>query len=196
MKKLGAGMVTALGWLLLGQAAQAVPGQTIDEATAWIQANSTLRPTAGEKLLVRKSDTPAQRFSFQASVLQVGKAAPSNDRSGGIIRTESFTLFDMINGVTQPRLEESLRAIYGPAIYQDYSRAQAIYTYPSRSDLAQAQNQKAPLMAALQGELRSGDRYAYWVEIAQTKEGYAYSGQITVFLKQDIDKLEAELRNR
>ncbi|BAZ86559.1 hypothetical protein [Dolichospermum compactum] len=52
------------------------------------------------------------------------------------------------------------------------------------------------LKQSLKGELRIGDRYGYWVEIAQPKEGKAIIGKITVLLKADIDKLETELRTR
>lgn len=172
----------------------ALPGQTADEAAAWIQANPTLRPGIGERLLVRKSDTAAQRFTFRASPIPPGLATPSQGLS--IIRSERISLFDMINGVTQERLEESLRVIYGIDIYQDYSRARLVYRYPTPEMVAQARNQNAPLLALLQGELRLGDRYAYWVEVAQNRDGFAYNGQINVLLPQDLDTLEIELRNR
>lgn len=45
----------------------------------------------------------------------------------------------------------------------------------------------------MQGEVRQGDRYAYWIETVQTRSGEAYNGQIHVFLIEDINKLEAEL---
>lgn len=174
--------------------ANALPGQTTDEVAAWIQAHPTLRPDSGEKLLVTKSDTPAQRFIFQASILAPGRVISLGNPA--LIRSERISLFDMINGVTQERLEESLRVIHGIDIYQDYQRAQVIYDYPTQVTIDEARNQNVPLLAALEGQLRAGDRYAYWVEIAQTREGYAYTGQINVFLKEDLDKLEVELRNR
>jgi hypothetical protein len=34
------------------------------------------------------------------------------------------------------------------------------------------------------------------MEVAQPKNGKAYTGQMLVFLKTDLDKLEAELRSR
>jgi hypothetical protein len=179
---------------LLAERVQALPGQTPDEAVVWIQANSTLRPVRGEKLLVRKSDTPAQRFTFSASPLQVGRA--SSGATGGIIRTEEISFFDMQNGVNRDRLQETLRIIYGPAIYQDYAQAKTLYTYPTQKTLDQSINRDAPLLAAIQGEVREGDRYAYWLEIAQQQNGFAYTGKMTVFLKDDVPKLEAELRNR
>lgn len=179
---------------LLAGRVQALPGQTPDEAVVWIQANPTLRPVRGEKLLVRKSDTPAQRFTFSASPQQVGRA--SSGATGGIIRTEETSFFDLQNGVTRDRLQETLRVIYGPAVYQDYAQAKTLYAYPTQKNLDQAVNRDMPLLAALQGEVREGDRYAYWLEVARQKNGFAYTGKIIVFLRDDLPKLEAELRNR
>lgn len=184
----------SLGLSLLSGRAQALPGQSPDEAVVWIQANPTLRPVRGEKLLVRKSDTPAQRFMFSALPLQVGRA--SSGSTGGIIRTEEISFFDMQNGVTRDRLQETLRIIYGPIIYQDYAQAKTLYTYPTQKTLDQSVNRDTPLLAAIQGEVREGDRYAYWLEVARQQNGFAYTGKITVFLKDDLPKLEAELRSR
>jgi hypothetical protein len=186
------GLSLALG--LLAGRVEALPGQTPSEAVVWIQANPTLRPVRGEKLLVRKSDTPAQRFTFSATPLQVGRA--SSGATGGIIRTEEISFFDIQNGVTRDRLQEALRAIYGPTVYQDYTQARTLYAYPTQKTLDQSINRDAPLLAALQGEVREGDRYAYWLEIARQKNSFAYTGKITVFLRDDLPKLEAELRNR
>ncbi len=194
-------MLPRLGLILLPFAllpfanpALALPGQAAEEVTAWIQAHPTLRPKSGEKLVVESSDTAAQRFSFQASVLPVGRVAFSKDRSK--IRDERLALFDAVNGVTPQRLEESLRVIYSLDIYQDYNNARVIYDYPNQSAINEARNQKTPIREALKGQLRLGDRYAYWWEVAQPKQGKAFTGQMTVFLKTDLDKLEAELRNR
>ncbi|UBF26867.1 hypothetical protein K9N68_02440 [Kovacikia minuta CCNUW1] len=173
---------------------QALPGQTPDEAQTWIQANPTLRPEPGEKLLIRRSATPAQRFIFRSSLLQAGRA--STGPTGGVIRTEEISLFDMLNGITPYRLEESLRSIYGVNVYQDYNRARIIYAYPDQVRWNQAINQNTPLLAAIQGQVRQGDRYAYWLEIARRQDGYAYTGRATVFLKSDLPKLMSELQNR
>jgi hypothetical protein len=190
-----------VAWFLLGitlftplEAAQALPGQASDQVATWIQANPTLKPNRGEKLMVRKSDSAAQRFIFEASLLSPGRLSAS--KSGGFIRSEKLTLFDMLNGITKYRLEESLRSVYGPDLFQDYDRAKVVYTYPSPGTRQQSINQKAPLLEALQGELRQGDRYAYWLEIAQSKDSVAYAGRVTVFLKEDLDKLTAELKSR
>lgn len=190
--KSGLWAIVLLG--LVATPARALPGQTTDEVAAWIKANPTLRPGRGEKFLVTKSDSAAQRFTFEASLLPPGRIKSSPNAR--VIRSERLTVFDMLNGVTQNRLQESLRAIYGLEVSQDFDRAQLIYSYPSEATIQQAVTQKNPLLASLQGELRQGSRYAYWLEIAQTPEGLAYSGRLTVFLRADIDKLEAELRNR
>jgi len=187
------GTVLCLGAILpcLVQAAHAIPGQTADEAAAWIRANPTLRPSSGERLLVRKAETPAQRLTFQALPLQVGRAAIGF--GGSIIRTEELSLFDMVNGVTFFRLEESLRSIYGPTIYQDYAQARRVFAYPTAPVVGRAVNRNTPLLAATQGEVREGDRYAYWLEITRRPDGLAYSGRLTVFLREDLPKLQTEL---
>ncbi|EKQ67408.1 hypothetical protein OsccyDRAFT_3671 [Leptolyngbyaceae cyanobacterium JSC-12] len=184
----------AITLMFLGKSAHALPGQTADEAASWIQANPTLRPASGERLLVRKSDSPAQRFTFQALPIQVGRAATGF--GGSVIRTEELALFDMIKGITFFRLEEALRAIYGPAIYQDYAQATKVYNYPTQGVIGQAINRNTPLLAATQGEVRAGDRYAYWLEITRRPDGFAYAGRLTVFLREDLPKLEAELKRR
>lgn len=188
IRGIGIGILLALS----AGAVQALPGQSPDEAAAWIQAHPTLRPTSGEKLLIRRSATPAQRFTFRSSLLQVGRASPGP--TGGIIRTEEISIYDMLNGVTRDRLQESLRSIYGAKIYQDYAQAKIIETYPNPTSLNRSVNQNAPLMAALQGEVREGEQYAYWLEIARRSDGYAYAGKILVFLRSDLPKLETELR--
>jgi len=94
------------------------------------------------------------------------------------------------------RLQESLRVIYGLDIYQDFKRAQVLYEYPDESAINSARMARTPIREALKGELRVGDRYAYWLEVAQPRNGKAFTGQMTVLLKSDLNKLETELRNR
>ncbi len=180
--------------ILLNSPVQALPGETTEDVTAWIKAHPTLQPKQGERLFVSKSDTAAQRFTFQASVLPPGKVTFTKDRNK--IRTERMTMFDAVNGITLKRLEESLRVIYNTDVYQDYNDAQIVYQYPNQSAINTARLAKTPIREALQGELRVGDRYAYWVEIAQPRTGKAITGKITVLLKADLDKLETELRTR
>lgn len=180
--------------LFVHSSAQALPGQPTDDVETWIKAHPTLRPRTNERFLVTKSDTAAQRFSFQSSVLPPGRVTFSPDRSK--IRSERISMYDAINGMSIERLVESLRIIYGLDIYQDYQRGRVIYEYPNPSAINAARFARTPVREALQGELREGDRYAYWVEVAQPRNGKAYTGQMMVLLKSDLDKLETELRNR
>ncbi|MFN9229213.1 MAG: hypothetical protein ACK6C7_19975 [Pseudanabaena sp.] len=174
----------------------ALPGQTPDQVIDWIRTNPALRPEAGERLLVRKSDTPSRRFQFQASVVLPGIAAIQKSEAN-LIRSEQIRIFDIINGVTRSRLEESLRSIYGPDIMRDYATAKRVYAYPTVAMLQRSQSKNAsPILRALQGELRQGKKYAYWVELLQNGKGSANSGQITVFELESLPKLEQELSNR
>ena len=174
----------------------ALPGQTPDQVIDWIGTNPALRPEAGERLLVRKSDTPSRRFQFQASVVLPGIAAIQKSEAN-LIRSEQIRIFDIINGVTRSRLEESLRSIYGPDIMRDYATAKRVYAYPTVAMLQRSQAKNAsPILRALQGELRQGKKYGYWVELLQNGKGSANSGQITVFELDSLPKLEQELSNR
>ncbi|MFN5764778.1 MAG: hypothetical protein ACK470_10295 [Pseudanabaena sp.] len=173
----------------------ALPGQTPDQVIDWIRTNPALRPEAGERLLVRKSDTPSRRFQFQASVVLPGIAAIQKSEAN-LIRSEQIRIFDIINGVTRSRLEESLRSIYGPDIMRDYATAKRVYAYPTVAMLQRSQSKNAsPILRALQGELRQGKKYAYWVELLQNGKGSSNSGQITVFELDSLPKLEQELSN-
>ncbi|MBE9031093.1 hypothetical protein IQ266_15265 [filamentous cyanobacterium LEGE 11480] len=190
------GIASSLGIAVgLSTPAQALPGQTVAEVAAWMRSNPTIRPGRNEQLIVRKSDSAAQRFSFESSLFAPG-ALVAGSRSGGRIRNETLKLFDMQNGVSKARLEEALRSIYGLDVTQDFDRAEPIYTYPTAATVATGISQNKPILSALHGEIRKGARFAYWVEVARTAEGKAYSGRITVFQHRDIDKLEAEVRNR
>jgi len=174
--------------------ANALPGQPMQEVETWIKAHPTLRPRTGERFLVTKTDTPAQRFSFQAMVSAPGKLTFSNNRN--LSRAERISMYDAINGMSIDKLKESLRRIYGLDIYQDFRGAKVIYEYPNRSTINAARFAGTPIQEALKGELRVGSRYAYWVEVARARNGKAFTGQMTVFLKSDLDKLKEELRNR
>jgi hypothetical protein len=180
--------------LVLAGRANALPGQSTDTVTSWINANPTLRPGIGDGLLVRKVNTPAQRFSFQASILPPGRITVPTDRA--TIRSERLSFYDAVNGITPERLKESLRVIYGLEIYQDYDRARIVYVYPSPETVDLSRRQNLPLLAAQQGELLLGERYAYWIEVTKTEKGKALNGQLTIFLKEDLDKIQTELRSR
>ena len=181
---------------ILMPSAIALPGQPPDQVADWIKTNPALRPEAGERLLVRKSDTASRRFQFQASVVLPGVAQIKGD-GNNLIRSERISIFDVINGVTRSRLEESLRAIYGPEIMRDYAMAERVYAYPTAAMVQRSRARNAsPILAALQGELRQGTKYGYWVELLQNGRGSANSGQITVFELSSLSKLEQELSKR
>ncbi len=177
------------------QSAIALPGQTPDQVADWIKTNPALRPENGERLLVRKSDTPSRRFQFQASILLPGIAEIKGNAY--VIRSEQIKLFDIINGVTRSRLEESLRSIYGPEIMRDYATAKRVYAYPTAATVARSQGKNASsILWALQGELRQGKKYGYWIEVLQNGKGSANSGQVTVFELQSLPKLEQDLMSK
>jgi len=180
--------------ILSGGRAQALPGQPVEEVSAWIQASPTFRPISGESLLVRKSNTPAHRFEFEASVMPPGRL--TSIRGGGRIRSERLSIFDMINGVTPDRLQESLRTVYGLDIYQDFQRADIVYKYPAPATIDRARRERKPLLELIRGELRRGDRFAYWMEVAPSRRNKSVTGKMVVFLKSDLDKIETELRGR
>lgn len=192
MKKIGLMMG---GLMLMATPAHAIPGQTLDEAAVWMQSNSAVRPSPNEKFLVRRVNTSAQQLTFHVSVMPPGRLARLAP-GGRIVRSETLSLFDMRNGVTLNRLRESVRSIYGLDIARDFEQSEIVKSYPTEDRIQEAVTQQNAQLAAQQGELRRGERLAYWLEVAQTENGRAYSGQLTVFLLDDLEKLRSELANR
>jgi hypothetical protein len=181
---------------LIGIKVNALPGEDPADVAAWISAHPTLSPaTTGNGLFVKKSNTAAQRFTFQAF-----PRSSMRDRLGrnqtNMITSERFAFFDMINGVTPERLAETVRTIYGLDIYQDYTNANVIYRYPSAETLDLARRQNLPLLAAQEGELRLGERFAYWMEVTRTDTGIAYNGHVEIMLKEELPPLQARLSER
>ena len=166
--------------------AWAIPGQTVTLAESWIRNNPTLRPSPRERLAINRLVAPGQRFTFQASVFPVTGVSPDENRRQ--IRTERFSIVDHANPITGDRLDESLRAIYGQEIFNDYRQAVVLMRYPARGARpAPGQN------VVLRGEVREGDRFAYWQEIAYDRAGTAYLGRMAVFLKDDLPALQTQL---
>ncbi|NET07063.1 MAG: hypothetical protein F6K09_29015 [Merismopedia sp. SIO2A8] len=186
-------MLIPVYFLLLTTSAKALPGENTDQVAAWVNAHPTLRPDIGDGLSVNKSDTPARRFSFQATVLPPGRVKTPSDRR--TVRSERVAVYDQINGVTFEQLREALRTIYGLAIYQDYQQARLIYAYPSSEIADLGRRLRRPLLELQQGELLLGKRFAYWLEITQTDDEQVISGQFTILLPEDLEKLEIELRD-
>lgn len=178
--------------------AQALPGDTLEDVQGWMQGHPTLRATSGERLLVRRVDTPSRRYSFQASVFPIGGLSTGDDdtppilrRGRGLstIRLERFTLVDMVNGVSLENLEEALRVLYGPDVYADYRRSQSTYIYPESSPNSFIR----PRADQMRGEVRDGEQYAYWVEIIPNPDGSIHNGSISVLLREDLPGLQAHL---
>jgi hypothetical protein len=185
------GFNRSLGWavaalVLNASPSWAIPGQTVTLAETWILNNPTLRPSPRERLAINRLVAPGQRFTFQASVFPVSGVSPDENRRQ--IRTERFSIADHANPITADRLDESLRAIYGQEIFNDYRQATVMLRYPVRGARpAPGQN------IVLQGEVREGDRFAYWQEIAYDRAGTAYLGRMALFLKDDLPALQAQL---
>ncbi|WP_035985918.1 hypothetical protein [Leptolyngbya sp. KIOST-1] len=178
------GVLIALA--LASSPAWAVPGQTVTLTETWIRNNPTLRPSPRERLAINRLVAPGQRFTFQASVFPVSGVNSEVDRR--LIRTERFSIVDHANPITGDRLDESLRAIYGQEIFNDYRQAAVLTRYPARGARpVPGQN------VVLRGEVREGDRFAYWQEIAYDRAGTAYLGRMVVFLREDIPALQAQL---
>ena len=178
-------------WGVFASGVKAIPGDSVTNVEAWIQAHPTLRPAPTESLVVNRVDTPARRFTFRAMIFPVSGMAADGIELGGIIRTEQIMLVDTVDGVTANRLEESLRAIYDAVIYNDYRRARVLHSYPAGEGVALGE---ADVMR--QGELREGDRFGYWVDLTGAPGSFAYNGTITVFLKEDLPALQAQLESR
>jgi hypothetical protein len=192
--RVGTSLILSLLAGSFSSSAEALPGQPVAEVAAWMQSQPTLQPEPGETLLVRRTDSPSRRFTFQAAITAPGRAI-AGDRKD-IIRSETITLFDTVYGVSQARLEEALGIIYGDGLAQDYITAAPVLTYPTAETLSRAETANLPLLRLTEGELRQGNRFAYWVETVQTPDGKAQNGRITVLLLEDLPKLTAELERR
>ncbi|MEM9946574.1 MAG: hypothetical protein AAF810_10980 [Cyanobacteria bacterium P01_D01_bin.36] len=191
-----AGITMASVWLGMGAIAQALPGQTVHEAEAWMQAHPSLRALPTEGISIRRNDTPSSRFTFHGSVF--GPSGGSGEsllirRSSGeviSIRSEKFTLVDIVRGVSIPRLEDSLRTIYGAEVFADYRRAQAVIVYsPGRPE--DRGTERAHRAQLLEGEL-----YAYLIEEIPNTNGVVETGAVTVMLREDVPAIREGLYNR
>lgn len=174
--------------------AQALPGQGTDEVLQWVKTNPGLRPSPGEKFVVRRNNGPAQRLTFEVSMLAPGRIVPI--RTSGKVRTETLTIFDMLYGVTEARLEESLRSVYGATVHRDFQTAKVLHTCPTNEAVQKAIKANQPIAAALKGELRKGQTFAYWVEVTRNPNGLNYGGKVIVFLPEDLPKIESEIKAR
>lgn len=176
--------------------AHALPGQSVDEAEAWMQAHPTLRADPAERLSIRRNDTPSRRYTFHGSIF--GPGGSSGDslllrrRSGVplIVRSEKFTLVDIISGVSINRLEDALRTIYGAEVFADYRRAQSVLVYsPGRAE-------DRGTRRVARAQLFEGEIYAYIIEVIPNPDGTIHTGTVSVMVKEDIPALRVALQNR
>ncbi|MEM7792942.1 MAG: hypothetical protein AAF579_00635 [Cyanobacteria bacterium P01_C01_bin.118] len=170
-----------------------LPGHSVNEVKTWMQGHPTLRADSREGLRVHRADVPSRRFTFQASVFPVGgfQQASRDDvwstvnrqRNFSIIRREEFILVDYDEPITIGRLEESLRTIYGPDTYADYRRAQPVYDYEA-------------ITGTIQGEVRLGNTYAYWLELTPDPSGVITTGKLNILLPEDVNRLQTYLNQQ
>ncbi|MGB3291802.1 MAG: hypothetical protein WBB01_02290 [Phormidesmis sp.] len=187
-------MITGI-WLGLASTATALPGQSVQEAEAWMQAHPTLRATPGENLSLRRNDTPSRRYTFHASVFGPGSSSGESmllrrSEQRRIVRSEKFTLVDIVSGVSIERLEDALRTLYGAEVYADYRRSQSVLVYsPGRPEDRGTQR-------AARAQLSEGNLYAYVVEVLPNPDGTISTGSVTMMLREDIPALREALRSR
>ena len=173
----------------------AIPGQPVDEAKAWMQAHPTLRALPNERLSLRRNDTPARRYTFHGSTFGPGGSGQTLLERGLnsgplIVRSEKFTLVDLISGVSVSKLEDALRMLYGAQVFADYRRAESVLVYsPGRPE--DRETARAP-----RAQLSEGELYAYIVEVIPDVDGTIHTGTLTVMLKEDIPVLKAALEER
>ena len=195
-KRVAFGLLTlgiSLPALLAADPSYGLPGYSVNEVKTWMQGHPTLRADSREGLRVHRTDVPSRRFTFQASVFPVGGfqragnnsiwSPNSRQQNFNIVRREEFTLVDYDQPVTVSRLEDSLRNLYGPDTYADYRRAQPVYSYVSES-------------STIEGEVRLGNLYAYWVEITPDASGISTTGRLNVLLTEDIESLQSYLQRK
>ncbi len=191
------GLTMTAMWMGLATAAAALPGQSVDEVAAWMQAHPTLRAEPRERLSLRRSDTPARRYTFHASVVGPGTGTGSpgdsllrSSRQPVMVRSEKFTLVDMVNGVSVTRLEDALRSLYGAEVYADYRRSQSALIYSS------SRPEDWGTQRAAQAQISEGNLYGYLIEVIPDADGTLSTGSVTVMLKEDTPSLAEALRNR
>jgi hypothetical protein len=190
------GLTLTSVWIGLTPAASALPGQSVDEAEAWMQAHPTLRADPNERLSLRRNDTPSRRYTFHGSTFGpgggTGESLVSRRSSGQLtmVRSEKFTLVDLISGVSIDRLEDALRTLYGAEVYADYRRSQSILVYsPGRAEDRGTQR-------ASRAQISEGELYAYIVEVIPDPDGTIHTGTVSVMLKEDLPALRTALRSQ
>ncbi len=180
-------------WAVVGlpSAAWGIPGQSPDQAAAWVRNNPVLRPRPGETLNIHRVEPDGSRFTFLASVAPPGRIINPLDRE--TIRSERMTFFRP-QGLTAEDLFQAIREIYGPEIAADLDRAVEVIRYPAPEALAN--NPGYSLALATQGVVLRGDQFVYWLELTQNPDGRVQQGQVWVFQEEWLPKVEGELAER
>jgi hypothetical protein len=193
MAKWWIGIAAGLNVCLLALPGEAIPGQSADQAAAWIQENAALGAEPGETLLINRTQPDGTRFSFQASVAPPGRIINPLDRE--TIRSERMTFFKP-EGLTPQDLEEAIKAIYGPEIAADLEQAEEILRYPSPQLLSAPATDENFLERAIQGVVKRGELLVYWMELTQNRDGTVQQGQAVVFEEEWLPKITEELSQR
>lgn len=176
-----------------GSAAQALPGQPAETVAAWIKDHPILQPSPGETLLIRKQEADGSRFTFQAEVTPPGRIVTPLDKE--TIRTERITLFET-NGLTPDQLAATIRDIYGSDIEADFTQAPEVLRYPSAEVLDAPVTQDTFLQRAIQGVIRQGAQFVYWLELTQNPDGSVQQGKIVLFEAEWLPKVQEEVKER
>ncbi|MEN9222712.1 MAG: hypothetical protein Q6M04_09775 [Thermostichus sp. BF3_bins_97] len=190
MSCIGLGMAS-LAVLGLQPVAWGIPGQSPDQAAAWVRENPVLRPRPGETLNINRVEPDGSRFTFLASVAPPGRIINPLDRE--TIRSERMTFFRP-QGLTPEDLFQAIREVYGPEIAADLDQAVEVIRYPAPEALAA--NQTFSLSLAIQGVVLRGNQLVYWLELTQNPDGSVQQGQVWVFQEEWLPKVEGELGER
>lgn len=186
----------AIAGVLVGWATapvQAIPGQTTDVAAAWVRDNPVLNPGPGETLLIQRTEPDGTRFTFQSQVAPPGRLTTPPDRE--MIRSERMTFF-VPGGVTPELLEQSIQDIYGPEIAADLETSEEVLRYPSPEVLAAPVTDENFLQRAIQGVIRQGEQFVYWLELTQNRDGTVQQGQVVIFEPEWLPKVQKEVEER
>jgi len=183
--------IASLAVLGLQPVAWGIPGQSPDQAAAWVRENPVLRPRPGETLNINRVEPDGSRFTFLASVAPPGRIINPLDRE--TIRSERMTFFRP-QGLTAEDLFQAIREVYGPEIATDLDQAVEVIRYPAPEALAS--NQTYSLALAIQGVVLRGNQFVYWLELTQNPDGQVQQGQVWVFQEEWLSKVEGELAER
>ncbi len=171
----------------------ALPGQPAVVVTEWLQAHPVLDAEPGETLLINRFQPDGSRFSFQASVAPPGRII--NPLDNETIRSERMTFFNP-SGLTAQTLEQAIQDIYGEAIAVDLEQATEVLRYPAAAVLNEPITETNALARAIQGVVRQGEQFVYWLELTQNPDGSVQQGQAVVFEAEWLDKVKTELSQR